>query len=104
MMERATVSMAPSDPGMWAHVVSIAAAKILEGTPNTSFVAYERNPDAGFGASAFECKLRFRRREWDPAAKEVRRGVGDIFTRWLCIVIIVTRYCHYESFYSCSLN
>ena len=38
-MERVTVTMTPSDPDAWRHVVTIAAPKIREGEPQDMCIA-----------------------------------------------------------------
>ena len=51
-------------------------SQIREGAPGTAYVAWARNPEAGFGSSSFDCTLKFNNREWDTLASEFKFNIG----------------------------
>jgi len=69
-LERAAVACACSDGSAYAHVVTLAAARVREGAPAVAYAAFARNPAAGVCAASFSCELRFASREVDPASGE----------------------------------
>ena len=60
--------MVASEPTAYAHVVSIGVPRVHDGKPGHVYIAFERSPEAGFGAVSFSAELRFLSRECDPAA------------------------------------
>ena len=75
LLERVTVAMAASEPGCYAHVVTIGVPRVREGVPGHVYVAFSRSPETGFRALAFTTEVRFTSRECDPAANY--EPVGD---------------------------
>lgn len=63
-----------------AQVVSIPIAKVVASSPGVAYVAFQRNPDAGFPSTTFPCEMKFNVADCDPDTGEPDgEGYEDVF-------------------------
>lgn len=64
----------------FVQVVSIPIAKVNASAPGVAYVAFQRNPEAGFPSSSFPCEMRFKAADCDPETGELDgEGFDDVF-------------------------
>ena len=62
------------------QVVNIPISKVVANTPGVAYVAFKRNPEAGFPATSFPCEMKFNVADCDPDTMEPDGdGYEDVF-------------------------